>query len=198
MFCGKSEQLFIATLLFLLLVFSKISYLLEGGSMAHEDFCGHVGQLDPGDLQVWPRLRNRWRFNGLWACGLDLTHCQHTHFFLLLSYFLTSPFYGSSSQPGNLHRSLILLSHTSLNPLNHFLAPIWSFSRVMKTDSLSFCFSAFKFHVHWNTMSPISEVIIPPSMSMIPENSCHRVWTYKTSQDDPSVSWRLLILIHLR
>ncbi|XP_006835753.1 PREDICTED: pirin [Chrysochloris asiatica] len=28
-----------------------VSYLLEGGSMAHEDFCGHVGQLNPGDLQ---------------------------------------------------------------------------------------------------------------------------------------------------
>lgn len=30
----------------------QVSYLLEGGSMAHEDFCGHVGQLNPGDLQV--------------------------------------------------------------------------------------------------------------------------------------------------
>ncbi|MXQ98809.1 hypothetical protein E5288_WYG005316 [Bos mutus] len=29
----------------------KVSYLLEGGSMAHEDFCGHAGQLNPGDLQ---------------------------------------------------------------------------------------------------------------------------------------------------
>ncbi|XP_035872665.1 pirin isoform X2 [Phyllostomus discolor] len=31
--------------------FETVSYLLEGGSMAHEDFCGHVGQLNPGDLQ---------------------------------------------------------------------------------------------------------------------------------------------------
>uniref|UniRef100_H0WMI1 Pirin n=1 Tax=Otolemur garnettii TaxID=30611 RepID=H0WMI1_OTOGA len=31
--------------------FETVSYLLEGGSMAHEDFCGHVGRLDPGDLQ---------------------------------------------------------------------------------------------------------------------------------------------------
>uniref|UniRef100_A0A2K6KNA6 Pirin n=1 Tax=Rhinopithecus bieti TaxID=61621 RepID=A0A2K6KNA6_RHIBE len=31
--------------------FSKVSYLLEGGSMAHEDFCGHTGQMNPGDLQ---------------------------------------------------------------------------------------------------------------------------------------------------
>ncbi|XP_063305242.1 pirin [Pelobates fuscus] len=31
--------------------FETVSYLLDGGSMAHEDFCGHVGQLDPGDLQ---------------------------------------------------------------------------------------------------------------------------------------------------
>ncbi|XP_029096186.1 pirin isoform X2 [Monodon monoceros] len=29
----------------------EVSYLLEGGSMAHEDFCGHTGQLNPGDLQ---------------------------------------------------------------------------------------------------------------------------------------------------
>ncbi|EPY73643.1 pirin-like protein [Camelus ferus] len=29
----------------------EVSYLLEGGSMAHEDFCGHAGQLNPGDLQ---------------------------------------------------------------------------------------------------------------------------------------------------
>ncbi|EGW01660.1 Pirin [Cricetulus griseus] len=29
----------------------KVSYLLEGGSMAHEDFCGHVGKMNPGDLQ---------------------------------------------------------------------------------------------------------------------------------------------------
>ncbi|ELV12483.1 Pirin [Tupaia chinensis] len=29
----------------------EVSYLLEGGSMAHEDFCGHVGKLNPGDLQ---------------------------------------------------------------------------------------------------------------------------------------------------
>ncbi|XP_054363276.2 pirin isoform X2 [Mirounga angustirostris] len=29
----------------------EVSYLLEGGSMAHEDFCGHVGQMNPGDLQ---------------------------------------------------------------------------------------------------------------------------------------------------
>lgn len=35
-------------------VFLKVSYLLEGGSMAHEDFCGHVGKMNPGDLQVWP------------------------------------------------------------------------------------------------------------------------------------------------
>ncbi|XP_057166209.1 pirin isoform X4 [Ursus arctos] len=31
--------------------FETVSYLLEGGSMAHEDFCGHVGQMNPGDLQ---------------------------------------------------------------------------------------------------------------------------------------------------
>uniref|UniRef100_A0A8C6DN83 Pirin n=1 Tax=Moschus moschiferus TaxID=68415 RepID=A0A8C6DN83_MOSMO len=31
--------------------FETVSYLLEGGSMAHEDFCGHTGQLNPGDLQ---------------------------------------------------------------------------------------------------------------------------------------------------
>uniref|UniRef100_A0A6I8T0Z4 Pirin n=1 Tax=Xenopus tropicalis TaxID=8364 RepID=A0A6I8T0Z4_XENTR len=31
--------------------FETVSYLLDGGSMAHEDFCGHVGRLDPGDLQ---------------------------------------------------------------------------------------------------------------------------------------------------
>ena len=34
--------------------FLKVSYLLEGGSMAHEDFCGHVGKMNPGDLQVLP------------------------------------------------------------------------------------------------------------------------------------------------
>ncbi|XP_032736158.1 LOW QUALITY PROTEIN: pirin [Lontra canadensis] len=34
--------------------FEAVSYLLEGGSMAHEDFCEHVGQMNPGDLQVWP------------------------------------------------------------------------------------------------------------------------------------------------
>ncbi|XP_054830262.1 pirin [Eublepharis macularius] len=31
--------------------FETVSYLLEGGSMAHEDFCGHTGRLNPGDLQ---------------------------------------------------------------------------------------------------------------------------------------------------
>ncbi|KAM9319282.1 pirin [Gastrophryne carolinensis] len=31
--------------------FETVSYLLDGGSMEHEDFCGHVGRLDPGDLQ---------------------------------------------------------------------------------------------------------------------------------------------------
>ncbi|XP_075450226.1 pirin isoform X1 [Ascaphus truei] len=31
--------------------FETVSYLLCGGSMAHEDFCGHVGILHPGDLQ---------------------------------------------------------------------------------------------------------------------------------------------------
>ncbi|XP_075053083.1 pirin isoform X1 [Mixophyes fleayi] len=31
--------------------FETVSYLLAGGSMAHEDFCGRVGRLDPGDLQ---------------------------------------------------------------------------------------------------------------------------------------------------
>lgn len=31
--------------------FETVSYLLDGGSMEHEDFCGHVGKLDPGDLQ---------------------------------------------------------------------------------------------------------------------------------------------------
>lgn len=58
-FC-RSELFFIAAehLLFLLLVLSKVSYLLEGGSMAHEDFCGHVGQMNPGDLQVWPTANN--------------------------------------------------------------------------------------------------------------------------------------------
>ncbi|XP_054979092.1 pirin isoform X2 [Sorex araneus] len=29
----------------------EVSYLLDGGSMAHEDFCGHFGQMNPGDLQ---------------------------------------------------------------------------------------------------------------------------------------------------
>uniref|UniRef100_A0A673V189 Pirin n=1 Tax=Suricata suricatta TaxID=37032 RepID=A0A673V189_SURSU len=45
--------------------FETVSYLLEGGSMAHEDFCGHVGQMNPGDLQVWPRARGCRGFNGL-------------------------------------------------------------------------------------------------------------------------------------
>lgn len=49
-----------------LLFFSKVSYLLEGGSMAHEDFCGHAGQLNPGDLQVWPR---RVMADGFLGCG---------------------------------------------------------------------------------------------------------------------------------
>ncbi|XP_021101037.1 pirin isoform X2 [Heterocephalus glaber] len=31
--------------------FETVSYLLEGGSMAHEDFCGHRGKMNPGDLQ---------------------------------------------------------------------------------------------------------------------------------------------------
>lgn len=31
--------------------FETVSYLLDGGSMAHEDFCGHTGKLNPGDLQ---------------------------------------------------------------------------------------------------------------------------------------------------
>ncbi|XP_078002222.1 pirin isoform X2 [Phascolarctos cinereus] len=31
--------------------FETVSYLLEGGSTAHEDFCGHSGKMDPGDLQ---------------------------------------------------------------------------------------------------------------------------------------------------
>uniref|UniRef100_A0A8C8SJE2 Pirin n=1 Tax=Pelusios castaneus TaxID=367368 RepID=A0A8C8SJE2_9SAUR len=31
--------------------FETVTYLLDGGSMAHEDFCGHAGKLDPGDLQ---------------------------------------------------------------------------------------------------------------------------------------------------
>ncbi|KAJ6667561.1 hypothetical protein lerEdw1_016682 [Lerista edwardsae] len=31
--------------------FETVTYLLEGGSMAHEDFCGHTGRLNPGDLQ---------------------------------------------------------------------------------------------------------------------------------------------------
>ncbi|XP_007431933.1 pirin [Python bivittatus] len=31
--------------------FETVTYLLAGGSMAHEDFCGHRGRLDPGDLQ---------------------------------------------------------------------------------------------------------------------------------------------------
>lgn len=59
-FSVKSEQFFIAAkhVLLLLLVLSKVSYLLEGGSMAHEDFCGHVGQMNPGDLQVWPTTSN--------------------------------------------------------------------------------------------------------------------------------------------
>lgn len=47
----------------------------------------------------------------------------HSRFPSSLSYFLTSPFYGSSTQHGNLRRSLVFLSHTSLDPLNHFLAP---------------------------------------------------------------------------
>lgn len=44
--------------------FQKVSYLLEGGSMAHEDFCGHVGKMNPGDLQVWPwqRIADRLTF----------------------------------------------------------------------------------------------------------------------------------------
>ncbi|ELW63769.1 Dual 3',5'-cyclic-AMP and -GMP phosphodiesterase 11A [Tupaia chinensis] len=29
----------------------QLSYLLEGGNRAHEDFRGHVGKLNPGDLQ---------------------------------------------------------------------------------------------------------------------------------------------------
>ncbi|XP_022374054.1 LOW QUALITY PROTEIN: pirin [Enhydra lutris kenyoni] len=32
--------------------FEAVSYLLEGGSMAHEDFCEHAGQMNPGDLQL--------------------------------------------------------------------------------------------------------------------------------------------------
>ncbi|XP_044526292.1 pirin isoform X2 [Gracilinanus agilis] len=31
--------------------FETVSYLLEGGSSAHEDFCGNSGKMDPGDLQ---------------------------------------------------------------------------------------------------------------------------------------------------
>ncbi|XP_074156041.1 pirin isoform X1 [Sminthopsis crassicaudata] len=28
-----------------------VTYVLEGGSTSHEDFCGHSGKMDPGDLQ---------------------------------------------------------------------------------------------------------------------------------------------------
>ncbi|XP_065268475.1 pirin isoform X3 [Emys orbicularis] len=31
--------------------FETVTYLLDGGSIAHEDFCGHAGILNPGDLQ---------------------------------------------------------------------------------------------------------------------------------------------------
>ncbi|XP_068126889.1 pirin-like isoform X2 [Hyperolius riggenbachi] len=31
--------------------FETVTYLLDGGSTDHEDFCGHAGRLDPGDLQ---------------------------------------------------------------------------------------------------------------------------------------------------
>lgn len=31
--------------------FKQVTYVLEGVT-AHEDFCGHSGQLKPGDLQV--------------------------------------------------------------------------------------------------------------------------------------------------
>ncbi|XP_065436427.1 pirin isoform X1 [Chrysemys picta bellii] len=31
--------------------FETVTYLLDGGSIAHEDFCGHTGILNPGDLQ---------------------------------------------------------------------------------------------------------------------------------------------------
>lgn len=29
----------------------QVTYVLEG-AIAHEDFCGHTGRLNPGDLQV--------------------------------------------------------------------------------------------------------------------------------------------------
>lgn len=62
-------------------------------------------------------------------------------------------------------------------------------------NSLSFCVSAFKCHVHWNTTSQTFAVIIPPNMSMIPKSSWYRVQSYKTSKDDPSIFWGFLILM---
>lgn len=35
----------------LIFVFWQVTYVLEG-TVAHEDFCGHTGRLNPGDLQV--------------------------------------------------------------------------------------------------------------------------------------------------
>lgn len=35
----------------LIVVFWQVTYVLEG-TIAHEDFCGHKGRLNPGDLQV--------------------------------------------------------------------------------------------------------------------------------------------------
>ncbi|XP_006892455.1 PREDICTED: pirin [Elephantulus edwardii] len=53
--------------------FETVSYLLEGGSIAHEDFCGHTGILNPGDLQ-W-MTAGRGILHAEMPCSEEPTHC---------------------------------------------------------------------------------------------------------------------------
>lgn len=101
---------------------SKVSYLLEGGSMAHEDFCGHAGQLNPGDLQVWPR-RGMADGSIVWLLlmtpptpGAFSHPCSVCH---VLDFSLPM---APDTPPGNLCRALVFFSHASLNPPQSFFS----------------------------------------------------------------------------
>lgn len=52
----------------------QVTYILEG-IVAHEDFCGHSGQLKPGDLQV---LQNVLLCLFLWLKKFNIFHYAYT------------------------------------------------------------------------------------------------------------------------
>lgn len=136
--------------------------------MAHEDFCGHTGQLNPGDLQVWPRwgMADGFIVFG-WGCSVPPTSGSFPRPLLCLLHLGPVPFYGflhSAWKPAQV--PCIPLSCFPGPSQSVFSSHVGLFLMFLKKVTTSHCLGFLLFHpILQSLKSGLASQHCPPSLS---------------------------------